>query len=159
MPIYETTPKGAIDKALAQYMERVRRLLIRRLAYIGEQVVNTARSLPSPPATMAGKPHKPNYIDWTANLRSSIGYVVVNDGKIVSESSFEPVKGGEEGARKGRAFAESLVRKHDKGLVLIVVAGENYARYVANRGYDVIDSAELLAHKLVPEMLRQLKLI
>ena len=146
MPIRNVTPKGSVNNALAQYMERVRRVLIRNLAYIGEQVVNEGRT-------------RANFIDRTGNLRSSIGYVIVEDGKIVSESSFEPVKGGEEGARKGRAFAESLAKKHNKDLVLIVVAGENYARYVANKGYDVIDSAELLAQKLVPEMLRQLKLI
>lgn len=146
MPIRDVTPKGSIDNALAQMMERVRRVLIRRLAYIGEQVVNEGRT-------------RANFKDRTGNLRSSIGYVIAEDGKIVGESSFEPVKGGEEGARKGRSFAESLAREHDKGLVLIVVAGMNYARYVANRGYDVIDSAELLAHKLVPEMIKQLKLI
>lgn len=159
MPIRVVTPKGLIGEAIREMQERVRRVLIRNLAYVGEQVVNTARNLPSPPATMAGKPHKPNYIDWSANLRSSIGYVLAEDGKIVSESSFEPVKGGEEGARKGRDFAESLAKEHDKGLVLIVVAGMEYARYVANKGYDVLDSAELLAKKLVPEISRQLKLI
>ena len=146
MPITETTPKGAINEAIAQHMERIRRVLIRRLAYIGEQVVNEGRT-------------RANFIDRTGNLRSSIGYVVVNDGEIVSESSFDPVKGGEEGARTGKAFAERLAKEYDKDLVLIVVAGMNYAKYVANRGYDVIDSAELLAQKLVPEMLRQLKLI
>lgn len=146
MPITETTPKGSIDKATDQHMERVIRVLIRRLAHIGEQVVNEGRT-------------RANFKDRTGNLRSSIGYVISYDGEIVSESSFETVKGGEEGARTGKAFAERLAKEHNKDLVLIVVAGENYARYVANKGYDVIDSAELLAQKLVPEMLRQLKLI
>lgn len=141
----ETTPKGAIHGATEQYTERIRRVLVRRLAHVGERVVNEGRT-------------RANFTDRTGNLRSSIGYVVVNDGEIVSESSFEPVKGGGDGARTGKAFAERLARSAGKGIVLIVVAGMNYARYVANRGYDVTDSAELLAERLVPEMLRKLKL-
>lgn len=159
MAIRDVTPKGTVERAISQMMERMRTAIIRTLSYIGEQVVNEARSLPSPPATMAGKPHKPHYIDWTANLRSSIGYVVANGGKIVGGSSFEPVKGGDEGARTGKAFAERLAGERYGDYVLIVVAGMEYAEYVAAKGFDVLDSAELLAQRLVPEMLRQLKLI
>jgi len=84
--------------------------------------------------------------------------VVSVDGEIVGESRFEPVAGGTEGASRGRAYAESLVSQYPKGICLIVVAGMNYARYVAARGYDVIDSAELHARQLVPQMLKQLGL-
>ena len=159
MAVRRVTSEETIKDAIAQYIERARMVIIRNLAYVGEQVVNVARSLPSPPASMAGKPHKPHYIDWTANLRSSIGYVIAEDGNIVTASSFEPEKGGEEGARTGKAFAERLAREHDKGFALVVVAGMEYAVYVSNKGYDVLDSAELTAQRLVPEMTRQLKLI
>lgn len=160
MPIRETTPKGEIDRFVDGLAGRIRRVLIRKLAYVGEQAVNAARSLPSLPRTKKRmSPHQPNYIDDTADLRSSIGYVIAEDGKIVKEYGFKPVKSGKEGPVTGKALAEQLAREHGKGIVLIVVAGMSYARYVAARGYDVLDSAELLAQRLVPQMLKQLKLI
>lgn len=135
--------------------------IIRNLQYVGETVVNHARSLPSPSASAFSSypkipPHQPHYIDWTANIRSSIGYVISVDGKIVENGGFIKTKGGEDGAKNGIRYAKDLVAKYPRGMVLIVVAGMNYASYVSAKGYDVIDSAELLADKLVPQMLRQI---
>ena len=163
MPITLNTPKSKIASYVIERVERMEQVLVQRLLLIGEQCVNHARNLPSPSAADYNDlpkipPHQPNYIDWTGNLRSSIGYVVSVDGEIVGESRFEPVAGGTEGASRGRAYAESLVSQYPKGICLIVVAGMNYARYVAARGYDVIDSAELHARQLVPQMLKQLGL-
>lgn len=146
MPIRDVTPKGEVGRFMNGIPERARRVLVRRLAYAGERAVNAARESGS-------------YKDRTGNLRSSTGYVIAEDGNIIAESGFGPVKRGEEGARKGRGLAERLARGHGKGLVLIVVAGESYAKYVAARGYDVLDSAVLLAERLVPQMLRQLGMI
>jgi hypothetical protein len=128
------------------------------MCYVGEQVVNHARSLPSmnPAGLKHIPPHQPNYIDWTANLRSSVGYVVVVEGQVAKMSDFTPVKNGTQGATDGKAFAMQLVSKFPKGIVLIVVAGMHYASYVSAKGYDVIDSAELLAQQLVPEILKRL---
>ena len=172
MPITLKTPKSKITNYMIERIERMEQVLVSRLCYIGEQCVNHARNLPSPNAADYNDlpkipPHQPNYIDWTGNLRSSIGYVVSVDGEIVDESRFEPIKGGAEGAAQGRAYAESLVSQYPKGICLIVVAGMRYAEYVtemrhakyaAARCYDVIDSAELLARQLVPQMLKQLGL-
>lgn len=71
-------------------------------------------------------------------------------------SSFDVVKEGVEGAKGGKEYAMKLVRDFPKGIVLIVVAGMNYASHVSAKGYDVLDSSELLAEKLVPQMLRKL---
>ena len=120
-------------------------LLIRNFSYIGERVLNAARSTDS-------------YKDQTGNLRSSIGYVVVVDGRVADISSFAVVKNGQEGSKTGADYARKLARKYPKGIVLIVCAGMNYAAYVSAKGYDVVDSAELLADRLVPQMLRQLGL-
>lgn len=156
VPIKLLTPQSETDASLYKWVANCCRVLIRRLSAIGEQVVNKARSNPSPPQSQARLPHQPNYIDWTANLRSSIGYVIVENGNIVSIGGFNPEKGGSEGAQKGRAYAESLAHEYSTGIALVVVAGENYATWVASRGYDVIDGAQLLAEKLVPQMLREL---
>ena len=159
MPITQTTPMSEIAASLRKGVEDVIRAVAYRLSAIGEEVVNHARSLPSPPKEMKGKPHKPNYIDWSSNLRSSIGYVISVNGRIYGQGGFEPEKGGDKGAKQGAAFAKRLVSQYPKGICLIVVAGMRYATYVSAKGYDVLDSSELLADQLVPRMLRRLVLI
>lgn len=110
------------------------------------------------------------YNNITGNLRSSLGYVVAQDGKIIKEGGFKQVQGrgenyekvyfttkaqktvqfwargksgdGSEGSRQGLEFAKNLAMK-TKGLTLIVVAGMDYASYVNDIYHkDVIDSAE-----------------
>lgn len=143
MPIKNLTPEGAISEFIGQQVERVTSALIYNLCAVGEQVLNQARSTNS-------------YKDQTGNLRSSIGYVVAVDGKVVQSSSFEVVKDGADGSRDGKSYALELVKQFPEGIVLIVVAGMNYASYVSAKGYDVLDSSEVLADRLVPEILKQL---
>lgn len=148
MPIKQTTTAEQIDAHINDFLHRKQEALLMRLSYIGEQVLNQARNwqLQAHPFT-----------DDTGNLRSSIGYVIVKDGSVVRASSFEQVKNGSDGTSKGRSYAESLAARYKNGIALIVVAGMNYAAYVKKRGYDVIDSSELLAEQLVPQMLRELE--
>ena len=143
MPIRQITPMSEIDRYTEQKLKGLEQAVIRTLAYCGELCLNVARSTNS-------------YKDQTGNLRSSIGYVVAVDGRIVSKSSFETVKEGGQGSKQGAAFAKQLVRRFPKGICLIVVAGMEYAVHVKNRGYDVLDSSELTADRIVPSMLKQL---
>lgn len=143
MPIKNLTPEGAISEFIGQQVERVTSALIYNLCAVGEQVLNQARSTNS-------------YKDQTGNLRSSIGYVVAVDGEVIQSSSFEVVKDGADGSRDGKSYALDLVKQFPEGIVLIVVAGMNYASYVSAKGYDVLDSSEVLADRLVPEILKQL---
>jgi hypothetical protein len=116
------------------------RVMLRTIGYIGEQAVNQARSVDS-------------YKDRTGNLRSSTGYVIVRDGQIVNTSSFEAVKGGQEGSSTGRSYAREVAGKFPKGIVLVVVAGMKYA-WSVSRTKDVLDSAELLARRLISKFSR-----
>lgn len=143
MPIKRLTPLSEIDRFIAEEVDRLKNAIVYNLCAIGEQVLNAARLTNS-------------YKDQTGNLRSSIGYVVAVDGEIVQTSSFDVVKKGVEGAKGGKEYAMKLVMDFPKGIVLIVVAGMNYASHVSAKGYDVLDSSELLADKLVPQMLRKL---
>lgn len=144
MPIRQVTPNSEINSYIERKLEIWRQLLIRNFSHVGEQVLNAARS-------------SKDYKDQTGNLRSSLGYVVAVDGRVADKSSFEVVKKGQEGAKTGADYARKLARKYPKGIVLIVCAGMNYAAYV-NSKKDVADSAELLADRLVPKMLKQLGL-
>ena len=145
MGINQVTPQREINNYIDDKLEAWRKIIIRNLAYVGEQVLNAARSTDS-------------YKDQTGNLRSSIGYVIVEDGQVIDVSNFETVKQGREGSRVGSEYIKSLAEKFRTGIVLIVCAGMNYATYVSANGYDVLDSAELLADRLVPKMLKQLGL-
>lgn len=143
MPIKQITPQAEVDRYLEEQVERIEKQIIYNLSYVGEQCLNEGRSTNS-------------YKDQTGNLRSSIGYVIVKDGNIITTSSFATVNAGHEGTKVGTAYARQLSREFPKGIVLIVVAGMNYAAYVSAKGYNVLDSAELLAEQLVPKLMKQL---
>lgn len=137
MAIRQITTDAEIDRQLEEYVEQAKYIIARRLRRIGEEVVNEMRM-------------KGTYQDQTGNLRSSTGYVVVMDGKIVEMSAFETVKQGADGSKQGRAFVKELASKFPTDTVLIVVAGMDYAYYVQNKHErDVTISGELLANELL----------
>jgi hypothetical protein len=104
---------------------------VRTLQAIGEKAVAYARSIPPP--DMGGRGFK----DRTANLRSSIGYAVYQDGRQLT-SSYE---GTAEGTSEGERLADS-VGGSTEGTALVVTAGMYYAVYVESKGRDVLTSAE-----------------
>lgn len=146
MCISRKTPASEIDSYIEAQIERTINAIIYNLQYVGERCLNAARETNS-------------YKDRTGNLRSSLGYVIVVDGKIKYQSDFEVVLKGDAGAKTGIRFAKEVARQFPEGIVLLVVAGMNYASYVSAKGYDVVDSAELLADRLVPQILKQLGFI
>lgn len=119
--------------------DKYRKACILKLQYVGEQCIRDARLTGS-------------YTDRTGNLRSSIGYVIVDRGQVVGESAFPAVKNGGDGAKGGKAYAHELASQMGSGVALIVVAGMNYAQYVQRRGYNVTASAELIAEQLIQKM-------
>lgn len=145
MPIKQVTPREEIEGYMEKQLERLRYVAVRNFSYIGEVCLNKARSTDS-------------YKDQTGNLRSSIGYVIVEDGHIVEMSDFALSDKGSDrvtGQRTGRAYVSELARRYSKGLVLIVVAGMDYAAYVSAKGYDVVDSSELIVDGLVKQLFKK----
>lgn len=102
MPITQLTPMSEIDRYTEQQLERLKQVLIRNLMYIGETVLNRARSTNS-------------YKDRTGNLRSSIGYVITVDGRIIHSSSFQTVKQGKDGSSKRGSVCEKPRKKIPAG--------------------------------------------
>lgn len=142
MPLKQDTPTAALVGRVAEETERRTRAVVYLLEDAGAEAVRTARELGS-------------YTDRTGNLRSSVGFAVVSDGGIVRMSDFAAVRDGAGGAEMARAWLESLAGRFTDGITLVVVAGMRYAAYVAARGYDVIDSAETIARRLVDELTRK----
>jgi hypothetical protein len=144
MPMCQKTPQQAVEEFLSKQLEEREKKLLRTFEYVGVCCVREAKL-------------NPGYIDQTGNLRSSIGYMILKDGKVVSRSGFHQEKEGDDGVKEGKDFLRSLIANNQKGLVLIVVAGMNYAAYVETKR-NVLKSSELLAEKLVPKLLRELGL-
>lgn len=98
-----------------------------------------------------------NWNDDSGKLRSSVGYIVLVDGKKVDEGGFSVVQDGSEGVAAGKAFAESLIPQFRKWIALIVVAGEDYASYVENiENKSVLAGGEIEARRLIDQMCAQL---
>lgn len=95
------------------------------------------------------------FTDRTGNLISSGGYIVVARGRIVKTGGFEGSMS--EGKGTGKELANTLATKHPDSYALYVVAGMNYAAYVEALGYNVLSSAEQLAEKELPRMLKTLQ--
>ena len=140
MPIVNKTNYNDINAVMKEHIRRKEVALIRTLKWVGENVISVARGTQS-------------YKDQTGNLRSSIGAIIVVNGHVEWQTSFNSVRQGQQGAQDGKDFARELIGEFPRGIALICVAGKNYAVHVANRGLDVLDSAELEAEKLMKEML------
>ena len=142
MPITLSTPTTQIRaEFISQYDKRVKQAAIDTLMYVGESCVTEARN-------------NGRYQDQTGNLRSSIGYVVVDNGRIVHQGASQKFMEGTQGETEGIKYARQLAPEISKGIALIVSAGMEYAVYVEARGLNVLSSAELLAESLTPQLLR-----
>lgn len=137
-----------IDKKIKQGIKDNVDALIRVYRRVGVNAVNEARQSGS-------------YQDRTSNLRGSTGYLIAVDGEVV-DSLFEQPLGGynkseiESGHVIGEKFAKEILSEYQTGIVLIVVAGMNYAAAVESRGYNVLTSAELKAEKEINRLLSEL---
>lgn len=111
-----------IQSVFDQFLSDVDGKTLQSLQYLGEEFINKAR--------MNG-----TYKDDTGNLRSSIGYIILKDGRVM-ESNFIGDKA--EGKEKGQDFAKEVSFLYPSGWVLIGVAGMEYAASVEAHNYDVI---------------------
>lgn len=96
------------------------------------------------------------YQDQTSNLRSSIGGVVVKNGKVIEYRGFE---GTQEGSSTGLEFINSIIGEMGSGYRIILVAGMNYASYVEEyHGKNVLKATELKAQQDIQVLMKELKL-
>lgn len=133
MSIELVTPQAVIDEYIDERIDDILEEVIQTMSYIGESALRKARE-------------RGSYTDRTGNLRSSTGYVLAVDGKIVTSQGF--------GKEDGLQYARELALGAPESIVLVVVAGMSYATYVSDRGYDVLDSAELEAERLADQLLK-----
>lgn len=149
-----------VQKDIDKFMDRVFRVTLAEISRVGDKFVTDARDkLPDEAwnedakdivtaAKLSGGAINlgggGSFNDQTGNLRSSIGYIIVYDGKIVREN-FDH-SGGPIGQKEGRDFAEYQAALNPTGWALITVAGMEYAAFVEAKGYDVITGSTLNAN-------------
>lgn len=135
--------------------------MVQRLQFTGERFVSNVRTkvvaddayraamqavMARPKVSIA----TPRYKDRTANLTSSIGYLIQNNGKVL-HSGFP---GSGVGRTIGEAVAKETAARFPAELVLIVVAGMQYAAAVESKGYDVLTGSGFIAEKELKEALQ-----
>ena len=101
------------------------------LQYAGEEFINNARV-------------NGTYTDRTGNLRASIGYVILKDGReIYSSFPGDTQQGAKIAMRESnRIIVDEVSQTNYRGFVLVGIAGMHYAAAVETRGYDVITGSE-----------------
>nr|WP_315026081.1 hypothetical protein [uncultured Chryseobacterium sp.] len=103
------------------------------------------------------------YTDRTANLRNSIGYIVVKHGNVI-DSMFEAKERGSAfnsddpaGEKVGENLARSLAKDFGNGYAVIVVAGMEYASYVEDIHHlDVLKPAEVIARTRIYQIAKSI---
>lgn len=131
MAVKWTNPND-LDKEIRQFEARYNTRAVQWLMRLGEQVVSYAREHGS-------------YTDQTSNLRNSIGYLIVQHGRVI-HFSFEGdtpsrSKQGDVGEahKTGYSYARDVASNLDKDKTYLVwVAGMEYAAAVEAKGYDVL---------------------
>lgn len=148
MGVRPTFKMKVMRSYLQREEERLQQAITLELAKLGAWCVDKART-------------EGDYNNWTNNLRSSIGYILVKDGVILTKNFKKTGDGtlgdGSEGMRKGIELAEKLAGSSKKRYALILVVGETYAAYVESRGRNVFTSYEQMAAREWPKLRRQLK--
>ncbi|OPL11240.1 MAG: hypothetical protein AVO38_15935 [delta proteobacterium ML8_D] len=137
--------QAQVKRWIDRFGDRAEQKMIMALQQTGEYFVTRARETG-------------NYNNDTGNLRSSIGYVIARDGQTIF-GDFQPAGVGTDqktGVGEAKRLASSLALTHNKGLVLIGVAGMDYAVHVENmENKDVISSSESKAKRMLKQMLKE----
>lgn len=121
-----------------------------KLQKVGEEFVTNARN-------------NGTYKDHTGNLRGSIGYVLFKNGIQVNDNfkSYPPsqasLKGTGIGPDQAKMIIDEIITKYPTGLVLVCVAGMEYAAAVESKGFDVITSSALIAKNDLQKGLEELR--
>jgi len=145
---YGMTPlfdQHSLERWFDHFQNRAKERILILLQGAGEKFIDVAR-------------RNGSYKDQTGNLRSSIGYVIAKDGKVVAENFTESDKGTDKttGKYKGRRLAEEVSLSHVGGYILVGVAGMEYAAAVEAKGYEVISGANTQCEKYLRDTLKSI---
>jgi hypothetical protein len=156
------TPLANIERYMNERLDANMAKIADGFCDIGRECVKVAKSLPQngsraqyPAPYERLPPHQPYYVDWTTNLRNSIGWAVLINGRVYKKDT---------GSIKNTAnYLNELIPEYTDGVILLVMAtgesprdGRSYARYVQALGYDVLKTAELRAPDIAKRIVSKL---
>ena len=121
-----------INKHVDAFVKDKLKRMFETLSFVGIEAVNYAKEHGS-------------YQDQTGNLRSSVGYAVIYNGNIQKQS----MSGRGEGVSAGKELIDELAEQFNQGMVLVVVAGMEYAAAVESLNFDVITGSSFAAEELL----------
>lgn len=133
-----------IERRITRFISEKEAKTIEILSFIGEQFINIARQ-------------DGGYQDQTGNLRNSIGYAIIQSGRI---KTFETIGGSETATRNARDLVEKLSKSNRLSsirIILVGFAGMEYAAAVESKGYEVISNSASRAEEIMKEALSKLK--
>lgn len=147
---------------IKQETERYIKVVMDGMCEIGQKCVQIAKNLPQggnrakyPAAYVYLGDTKPNYTDWTTNLRESISWAVLRNG-VEYKSEIGNVQNAQE-------YYNELKSEYSNDLVLLVMAtGQDpnnknaYAGYVQALGYDVLASSQLEMEAIAEQTIQKL---
>ena len=141
------TPYKEINDYIDGRLSRTLAVIKRKLQRLGLQAVAYVRD----------RGPEESWYDHTGNLRSSIGYCVVDAGKMSSKGNLNQVAEGHEGVSEGNKYLNKLATemavKYPTSTILIIEAGMEYAAYVeAMENKDVLASARHIVEKEIAKM-------
>lgn len=140
-----TTPIEEIEAYVEEEIQKRVGLVIDAFKRIGEECISVAR------VKVQAIPK--DYTDRSGHLRSSVGYAILDNGVLVQEPTVvDALDADGEGERRAKEYIKKLQSEYNEGLVLIVVAGMDYAAYVQAKGYDVLVSADMKMEEMVERM-------
>lgn len=149
MAITSRTTKAELLKIFDEHKDIVKDTIKETLSYMGEDAVKFIRE----------QPQDESWIDRTGNLRSSIAYEIIGDGKVLEVGEGVLVKDGKDGVVKGIEYAKkvgsSLLTSVGNNYAIVIVAGMEYAMSVERRDNKVVlERGKLRADKEFPEYMR-----
>jgi hypothetical protein len=100
------------------------------------------------------------YDNHTGNLRSSTGYIIYKEGKILYRNFKESPEGTDKktGLETGIKSATSELRT-STGWGIILVSGMEYAGWVEDKGYDVLTGATIGYEEALQQAFNEIGLI
>lgn len=120
-----------------KFGQNVEQAIISRMARVGEQFVNDAKS-------------QQTYQDRSGNLRSSVGYFILKGNRLLDWK----LVGNSKGVEASKELLSSLPKSD--AIRLIGVAGMDYASLVEARGFNVITLQSMVAIDELDKQLKQL---
>lgn len=130
--------------------------VLRELQMIGEEACNKARDTYHGGNPEQGTSHADGgYDDHSGNLRGSIGYKILFNGKEVAQGGFDG-----RGSPNGEEYAVAALEKVTSSGSLweiVVLAGMEYARYVEAKGYPVITFVQAFLDEQIKKLTQDIK--